>query len=77
MLLLQENMMNNKYRWKLILKQNFKAKKYCVFFWLKDYFTYNFLKMDRAALVGLPSAALGPQDIPHQRRVRPELDGTV
>ena len=41
----------------------------------KNYFTCNSLKRDRAALVGLPTAALGPQDIPHRRTARPELAG--
>ena len=43
----------------------------------KKYFTCNFLKRDRAALVGLPPAALGPQDISHGRRARPELAGAL
>ena len=50
-----------------------KVKKDLVFFRLKNYFTCYLLKRDRAALVGLPPAALGLQDIPHQRKVRPEL----
>ena len=31
--------------------------------------------MDRVALVGLPPAALGPQDIPHRRVSRTEMAG--
>ena len=33
------------------------------------------LKRDRVALVRLPPAAIGPQDIPHRRTARPELAG--
>ena len=43
----------------------------------KNYFTCNSLKRDGVALVGLPPAALGPQDIPHRRTARPELAGAL
>ena len=75
----------------MILKQTFKAynfyeknfsclslqilKKILIFLSAKNYFNCNLLKRDRAALVGLPPGALGPQDIPHRRRARPELAG--
>ena len=52
---------------------HWKVEKYWVLFRQKNYFTFNSLKRDRVALVGLPPAALGPQDITHQRTVRPEL----
>ena len=32
---------------------------------------------DRVALVGLPLSELGPKDIPHRIRVRPELAGAL
>ena len=75
-----------------VLKQNFKGynfyqmnfsgfplknEKYGVLFRLKNYFTCNSLKRDRAALVGLPPAELCPQDIPHRRTARPELAGAL
>ena len=56
---------------------HWKVEKYWVLFRQKNYFICNPLKMDRVALVGLPPAALGPQDIPHQRKARPELAGAL
>ena len=85
--------LTNHDRWKLIQNQNFKGYNfYQINFWgfalesweilsfvpaKKNYFTCNSLKRDRVALVGLPPAALGPQDIPHQRTARPELVGAL
>ena len=79
--------------WKLILKQNIKGYNFYLtnfsgfplesweilifFFRQKDYFSCNSLKRDRAALVGLPPAALGPQDIPHQRTAQSEVAGAL
>ena len=54
-----------------------KVEKYWVLIRQKNYFTCNSLKRDRVALVGLPPAALGPQDIPRQRTARPELAGVL
>ena len=45
------------------------------FFSKKNCFACNLLQRDIIALVGLPPAALGRQDIPHRRRVLMELDG--
>ena len=52
---------------------HWKVEKYWALFRQKNYFTCNSVKRDRAALVGPPPAAPGPQDIPHQRTAWPEL----
>ena len=56
---------------------HWKVEKYWVLVRQKNYFTCNSLKRDRVALVGLPPAALGPQNIPHRRTARPELTGAL
>ena len=43
----------------------------------KKYLTCNLLKRDRAALVGLPSAARGAKDIPHRRIARPKPKSVI
>ena len=56
---------------------NWKIEKYWVLCRQTNYFNCNSLKRDRAALVGLPPAALGPQDIAHRITAWPELAGAL
>ena len=56
---------------------HWKFYKYWLLFRQKNYFTCNSLKRRRAELVGLPPAALGPQDIPYRRPARPEHAGAL